>query len=148
MPEVIFEVDRDLVGVPMAEQRVPGHNRWHPDIPPASAVDPGGSYRIECKEWTDEQIVNSDSAEDVAGVNLDKCHMLSGPIAINGAEPGDVLVVDILDMGPFQGHEWGYTGIFAKGNGGGFLTDHYPEAHKAIWDLEGIWCSSRHLRLH
>ncbi len=145
MPEVIFEVERDMVGVPMAEQRVPGHNRWHPDIPAASAVDPGGSYRIECKEWTDEQIRNSDSAEDVAGVNLDKCHMLSGPIAINGAEPGDILVVDILDMGPFQGHEWGYTGIFAKGNGGGFLTDHYPEAHKAIWDLEGIWCSSRHL---
>ena len=52
MPEVIFEVNRDL-DVPMAEQKVPGHNRWHPDIPAAASVDPGASYRIECKEWTD-----------------------------------------------------------------------------------------------
>jgi len=144
MPEVIYAVDRDL-SVPMAEQVMPGHNRWHPDIPPVVAVDPGGPYRIECKEWTDEQIGDTDSPDDVAAVNLDKCHMLSGPIAINGAQPGDILVVDLLDMGPFPGHEWGYTGVFAKGNGGGFLCDHFPSAAKAIWDLEGIYCSSRHL---
>ena len=74
MPEVIFSVDRDL-SVPMSEQAMPGHNRWHPDIPPVATIDPGGSYRIECKEWTDEQIHNSDSPKDVAEVNLDKCHM-------------------------------------------------------------------------
>jgi len=144
MPEVIFSVDRDL-SVPMSAQAMPGHNRWHPDIPPVATVAPGGAYRIECKEWTDEQIHNSDSPGDVAAVNLDKCHMLSGPFAIRGAEPGDILVVDILDMGPFSDHEWGYTGIFAKGNGGGFLCDHFPDSAKAIWDLEGIYCSSRHL---
>lgn len=144
MPEVIFSIDRDLA-VPMAEQAVPGHNRWHPDIPAVCAVDPGGAYRIECKDWTDEQIHDDDSPGDVASVNLDKTHMLSGPFHIRGAEPGDILVVDILDMGPFAEHEWGYTGIFAKGNGGGFLTDYYPEAAKAIWDIEGIFCSSRHL---
>ncbi len=144
MPEVIFSIDRDL-SVPMAEQAVPGHNRWHPDIPAVCTVDPGGAYRIECKDWTDEQIHDTDSASDVAGVNLDKTHMLSGPFDIKGAEPGDILVVDILDMGPFPEHEWGYTGIFARGNGGGFLTDYYPEPAKAIWDIEGIFCSSRHL---
>lgn len=36
-------------------------------------------------------------------------------------------------------------GTFAKENGGGFLTDHYPRASKAIWDIEGIYCSSRHI---
>jgi formamidase len=144
MPEVIFPIDRDL-SVPMSEQPLVGHNRWHPDIPAVAAIDPGGCYRIECKDWTDEQIANTDSSSDVAGVNLDKTHMLSGPFAVNGAEPGDILVVDILDMGPFPEHEWGYTGIFAKGNGGGFLCDYYPEAAKAIWDLQGIYCSSRHL---
>ena len=57
-------------------------------------------------------------------------HAQSGPIAIEGAEPGDLLVVDILDLGPVPqevgdapGQGWGYTGIFAKINGGGFLTD-------------------------
>jgi formamidase len=144
MPEVVFEVDRDL-DVPMAEQKIPGHNRWHPDIPAAASVDPGGSYRIECKEWTDNQIRNSDGADDVRNVNLDPCHMLSGPIEINGAQPGDLLVVDILNLEPFQGREWGYTGIFAKENGGGFLTDYFPEAQKAVWDFQGHWTTSRHL---
>ena len=72
-------------------------------------------------------------------------HVLSGPIWVNGAQPGDILVVDILEVGALQGDEWGFTGIFAKENGGGFLTDHYPKAAKAIWDLEGIYTSSRHI---
>jgi formamidase len=144
MPEVIFEINRDL-NVPMAEQAVPGHNRWHPDIPPAATVRPGSSYRIECKDWTDEQVKNTDDAEDIRTMNLDPCHMLSGPFAIEGLEPGDLLVVDIVNMGPFPEHEWGYTGVFAKENGGGFLTDYYPAAQKAIWDLNGTWCTSRHL---
>jgi formamidase len=144
VPEVIFEINRDLT-VPMASQRAPGHNRWHPDIPPAATVAPGNSYRIECKDWTDQQILNTDSADDVRDINLDKCHMLSGPFAIEGAEPGDLLVVDILTLGPFQEQEWGYTGLFAKENGGGFLTDYYPAAQKAIWDFNGIWTSSRHV---
>ncbi len=142
--EVIFEINRDL-NVPMAEQSVPGHNRWHPEIPPAVTVDPGGPYRIECKDWTDNQLKNSDSPDDVRDMNLQPCHVLSGPIGISGAEPGDILVVDILDMGQLPNQEWGYTGIFSKENGGGFLTDHYPEAQKAIWDFEGVFASSRHV---
>ena len=80
--------------------------------------------------------------------------MLSGPIEIEGAEPGDLLVVDILDLGPCQppqeygdapGQGWGYTGIFAKANGGGFLTDYFPDAYKAIWDFHGQDATSRHV---
>jgi formamidase len=80
--------------------------------------------------------------------------MLSGPIEVEGAEPGDLLVVDILDLGPCQppqeygdapGQGWGYTGIFAKANGGGFLTDHFPDAYKAIWDFRGQEATSRHI---
>jgi formamidase len=144
MPETLFKVD---LSKPMAAQEVPGHNRWHPDIPPVTAVNPGTVFRMECKDWTDGQIGNNDSANDVRDVDLTPCHVLSGPIAVNGAEPGDVLVVDILDLGPFPGPqtEWGYTGIFAKSNGGGFLTDHFPDAHKAIWDLRGVYATSRHV---
>ena len=87
-------------------------------------------------------------------VNLSVAHMLSGPIEVEGAEPGDLLVVDILDLGPCQppqeygdapGQGWGYTGIFAKANGGGFLTDHFPDAYKAIWDFHGQDATSRHI---
>ncbi len=144
MPEVIFEINRDL-SVPMAQQAVPGHNRWHPGIPPANTVRPGATYRIECKDWTDDQVRNSDDADDIRDMNLDPCHVLSGPFAIEGLEPGDLLVVDIVNIGPFDVQPWGYTGIFAKENGGGFLTDQSPGASKAIWDLDGIWTSSRHV---
>ena len=97
MPEVAFTVDQTKS---MAEQAVPGHNRWHPDIPPAASVKPGSDFRVECREWTDAQIGNNDSANDVRDVDLSPAHMLSGPVAIEGAEPGDLLVVDILDLGP------------------------------------------------
>jgi formamidase len=144
MPEPLFKVE---LGKSMADQEVPGHNRWHPDIPAAAATDPGTDFRIECLDWTNGQVGNNDSANDIRDMDLDQNHVLSGPIQINGAEPGDVLVVDILDMGPFPDpdKEWGYTGIFSRQNGGGFLTDHYPDAHKAIWDLRGVHATSRHI---
>jgi formamidase len=151
MPEVIFSVDQTKS---MADQAVPGHNRWHPDVPAAASVRPGSEFRVECREWTDAQLGNNDSANDVRDINLNLAHMLSGPIEIEGAEPGDLLVVDLLDLGPCQppqdhgaapGQGWGYTGVFAKVNGGGFLTDHFPDAYKAIWDFHGQDATSRHL---
>jgi formamidase len=78
--------------------------------------------------------------------------MLSGPIAVEGAEPGDLLIVDILDLGPVPqevgdvpGQGWGYTGIFDRNNGGGFLTDYFPDSYKAIWDFHGQMATSRHI---
>jgi formamidase len=35
--------------------------------------------------------------------------------------------------------------LFAKENGGGFLTDHFPEASKSIWDFHGVYTTSRHV---
>jgi len=151
MPDVVFTVDQ---AKSMRDQAVPGHNRWHPDVPVATMVRPGQTIRVECREWTDGQIGNNDSANDVRDVDLTHAHMLSGPIGVEGAEPGDLLVVDILDLGPVQapqeygdapGQGWGYTGVFAKVNGGGFLTDYFPDAYKAIWDFQGQVATSRHI---
>jgi formamidase len=142
MPEVLFKVD---LKKPFTEQELVGHNRWHPDIPAVVSVNPGDVFRIECKDWTDGQIKNDDSPDDVRDVDLTVVHVLSGPIHVNGAEPGDILVVDLLDIGALQGDEWGFTGIFSRENGGGFLTDHFPNAAKAIWDIQGIYTSSRHI---
>ena len=121
------------------------HNRWHPDIPIVAWVKPGDEFRIECVDWTGGQIKNDDSATDVKVVDLTKVHYLSGPIGVKGAEPGDLLVVDILDVGVLPTSQWGFTGIFAKENGGGFLTEHYPEARKACWNFSGIYANSRHI---
>jgi len=45
-------------------------------------------------------------------------------------------------LGPLPGDEWGFTGSFDRENGGGFLTDHFPCATKAIWYFEGIYAYS------
>lgn len=142
MPKTLINVD---LGKPASEQPVPVHNRWHPDIPAVVSVNPGDTFRIECIDWTGGQINDNDSANDVRDVQLTQVHYLSGPIHVNGAEPGDILVVDLVDMGALQNSEWGFTGLFDKKNGGGFLTDHYPDAKKAIWNYQGIYATSRHI---
>jgi formamidase len=61
--------------------------------------------------------------------------------------------VDILDVGPvpqedtgpYSGQGWGYTGVFATQNGGGFLTEQFPDAYKVIWDFMGGVATSRHI---
>ncbi|KAL1413727.1 hypothetical protein Q8F55_001509 [Vanrija albida] len=121
-------------------------NRWHPDIPPYATVKQGEVFHVQCHEWTGGQIVNSDDADDLQHIDLSGCHNLSGPIGVEAAEPGDVLVVDILDVAPFPQMQWGYTGIFEKENGGGlFACEFDSRAAKAIWDFEGIYATSRHV---
>lgn len=142
MAETLIAVDTSK---PPTDQPVPVHNRWHPDIPAVVSVRPGAVFRVECLDWTGGQIGNNDSANDVRDVDLNQVHYMSGPIDVQGAEPGDLLVVDILDIGPLPEWNWGFSGIFARENGGGFLTDYYPEARKAIFDFEGIYARSRHI---
>ena len=141
MAETLIKID--LSKSPQEHDNI--HNRWHPDVPMVATVKPGSDFIVECMDWTGGQIGNNDSAEDVRDVDLSKVHYLSGPIAVEGAEPGDLLVVDILDIGAFADQMWGFNGVFAKENGGGFLTEHYPEARKTIWDFNGIYTKSRHI---
>ncbi|KAF9891754.1 hypothetical protein FE257_003235 [Aspergillus nanangensis] len=121
------------------------HNRWHPDVPACGKIANNEVVKIECLDWTGGQIQNNDSADDVKDVDLTQIHYLSGPFDIEHAEPGDVLLVEIQDVQPFEDQPWGFTGIFEPQNGGGFLDELYPKAAKAIWDFEGIFCSSRHI---
>lgn len=81
---------------------------------------------------------------------MNQVHYLSGPIRVldmDGipAKPGDLLSVEICNLGPLPGDEWGYTATFDRENGGGFLTDHFPCATKAIWYFEGIYAYSPHI---
>ena len=150
MPELVFPLDSTRK---FTDQEKLGHNRWHPDIPAAVTVKQGDEFRVHCREWFDGAIVNDDSADDILNAPLKTVHKLSGPFRVEGAKPGDLLIVDILDVGPIPqedsgplaGQGWGYTGIFAKSNGGGFLTDVFPDAYKAIWDFQGQIATSRHI---
>ncbi|WP_088282842.1 formamidase [Kineosporia sp. A_224] len=150
MPEVVFPLDSTKS---FTDQQIVGHNRWHPDVPAQVHVRPGDSFRVHCREWFDGAIHNDDNADDIRDAPLAGVHVLSGPIAVEGAEPGDLLIVDILDVGPIPqedsgplaGQGWGYTGVFATQNGGGFLTEQFPDAYKVIWDFTGGVATSRHV---
>lgn len=141
MADTLISVD--LSENPHTNEKV--HNRWHPDIPIAVWVEPGADFKIECYDWTGGQIKNDDDAADVRDVELEQVHYLSGPIGVKGAEPGDLLVVEILDIGTKEEMQWGFNGFFSRTNGGGFLTDHFPDAQKSIWDFEGLFTKSRHV---
>lgn len=142
MTKTIISIDLNKKAT---EQILPLHNRWHPDIPAVVTVEQNAHFRVECIDWTGGQIKNNDDASDIRDVDLTQVHYLSGPIGVKGAMPGDLLVVDILDIGARVDQPWGFTGIFDKKNGGGFLTEHYPDAAKVIWDFEGIYATSRHI---
>ncbi|WP_119729254.1 MULTISPECIES: acetamidase/formamidase family protein [Thermomonospora] len=81
--------------VPAAAQAVPGHNRWHPDIPGVAEVITGGSIRLECE-----------------GGPPGREPVLCGPIVVVGAEAGDVIVVDVLEVGRGDGDSGrGHPGV-------------------------------------
>ncbi|XVF59295.1 hypothetical protein PTKIN_Ptkin07bG0264100 [Pterospermum kingtungense] len=132
------------------EQALPLHNRWHPDIPSVAEVKVGEVFRVEMVDCTGGAIKDDDSATDVKFIDAFPAHYLSGPIRVvekDGipAMPGDLLAVEICNLGPLPGDEWGYTATLDRENGGGFLTDHFPCATKAIWYFEGIYAYSPYI---
>ncbi|KAL3640324.1 hypothetical protein CASFOL_015292 [Castilleja foliolosa] len=133
------------------QQNPPLHNRWHPEIAPVAEVKTGEIFRVEMVDWTGGAISDDkNSALDIKTLDLSTVHYLSGPIRVvdtdgKPAKPGDLLAVEICNLGPLPGDEWGFTAIFDRENGGGFLTDHFPCATKAIWYFEGIYAYSPHI---
>src|ERR1700747_1766828 len=141
MPDKLIKVDLSK----SAYENDKIHNRWHPDIPIVAWGNPGDDFIIETDDWTGGFIKNNDSADDVRDIDLSIVPFLSGPIGVKGAEPGDLLVVDLLDIGPVKESLWGFNGFFSKQNGGGFLNDPFPHAQKSIWDFHGLFTRSRHI---
>ncbi|XP_020518159.1 uncharacterized protein LOC18421850 isoform X3 [Amborella trichopoda] len=146
-PRVVVPID---VKKKPWEQEKPLHNRWHPDIPPVAEVMEGELFRVEMLDCNGGRIGDNASAEDIKFVELSVVHYLSGPLRVLDtrgipAKPGDLLAIEICNLGPLPGDEWGYTATFDRENGGGFLTDHFPCATKAIWYFEGIYAYSPHI---
>ncbi|TMC67976.1 MAG: acetamidase/formamidase family protein [Chloroflexi bacterium] len=113
----------------LAEQPEVGHNRWHPDIPAIARVRPGERIVLECRDAIDGQITAATRPADLSQVNLNVAHALTGPIHIEGAEPGDLLEVRIVDVEPDSvGFTW-FTPSF------GFLRDHFKEPAVFTWRI-------------
>jgi formamidase len=116
-----------------------GHNRWHPDIPPVVRCRPGDEVVLETRDAFDGQMGPDATLETVAAPNLDVVHPLTGPVHVEGAEPGDLLEIEIVDVEP---DSYGYT---VQVPGFGFLRDVFPEPFKVNWDLADEWATSADL---
>ena len=115
-PDLRLEYDS---AKPLREGGVFGHNRWHPDIPPAAHVAPGQTVEFRTREGSDSQIGPNATPAEVVEIDPDVIHTLTGPFYIEGAKPGDLLRVEVLDIKP---DDHGVTLIW-PGSGFGMLPD-------------------------
>jgi formamidase len=129
--EVRIDRGRTLTGQPET-----GHNRWHPDIPPILECDPGDEVVLETRDALDGQLTPDDTAAQVGQVDLGVVHPLTGPVFVAGAEPGDLLEVEILEVAP---EPFGFT---AQIPGFGFLADVFTEPHLVRWRIENGFATS------
>ena len=120
-----------------------GHNRWHPDIPPVLRVDPEDSVVMETRDAFDGIVTPDTTVDDLRRLDLSAAfsllHPLTGPVFINGAEPGDLLEVHIVDIRP---QPFGFTTILPRF---GFLRDYFPTFFVVRWSIDGASAVSRDL---
>jgi len=102
-------------------------NRYHPAIPMIANADPGAYIVFETRDALDTDLTLDSNADDLAAVDLNLVHPMTGPVRINGAKRGDVLAVTLVDIEP---DEFGYTLIVP---GFGFLRDLYTEPFFVGW---------------
>lgn len=120
---------------PLADEPHSGHNRWHPDIPPVIEVDPGEECVLETRDASDGQITRDSGMAGPSG----RIHPLTGPVLVKGAQPGDLLEIEYLDIRP---QPYGWT---TCGPGTGFLPDLLTERFTAHWDIKDGWATSEQL---
>lgn len=124
---------------PLAEEPGSGHNRWHEAISPIVTVEPGDTVVLETRDGFDGQLGPDSTDDDVANVSTDLIHPHTGPVAVTGAAPGDLLEVRIREV---RCARWGFT---AQVPGFGFLREFFPDPHLTKWDISAGWASSEQL---
>ena len=123
----------------LAQEPATGHNRWHEAIPPVLRVEPGDRVVMETRDAFDGQIPSGSDAEVVRRADLGPVHPLTGPVYVEGAEPGDLLEVKIAAI---HAERYGFT---VQAPGFGFLRDVFPEPHYVQWEIQDGFAQSRHL---
>ena len=67
-----------------------------PDLDPVLEVEPGDTVTFETNDCFTGQIRSEDDL--VTEIDFDRVNSATGPVAVKGAEPGDSLVAEILDV--------------------------------------------------
>ncbi len=86
------------------------HNRWNQDLPAVAKVGQGEAVQFLCRDALDiGTAAKTLTPSGVLTLDLGKIHPLTGPVEIEGAKPGDVLEVEVLDVSPLV--DFGYVVI-------------------------------------
>jgi formamidase len=105
------------------------HNRLWPDLHPVAVLDPGEELVAELRDGMDGGLGRGASSSSLAELELDANHPLTGPIEVRGARPGDVLVVELLELEP---DTFGATAVIP---GFGLLGDRFEQPYLVHWEI-------------
>jgi acetamidase/formamidase len=109
----------------------PTHSRWNRALKPRLRVVPGDTVHLECVDSSGAQVNASTTLDEYFKIDRDRIHALTGPIFVEGADVGDVLQVDVLEVA----HKgWGWTSVVS---GLGFLKQRFAEPFFFVWKMEG-----------
>ncbi len=98
------------------------HNKFSSAIPPILTVASGTGIEAFTEDASDEQFQLDSEFSALDALDFEPIHPLTGPVYVEGAEPGDILKVTLhkVEIG-----DWGWNAILP---GFGFLADTFPEA--------------------
>ena len=105
------------------------HYKWDTGNEPTLTIDSGDTVVVWTRDISDNQVSPDADASVLTNFDWDRAYPLTGPIAVHGAEPGDTLAIEVLDIHT-QG--WGWTGVLP---GFGLLVDEFPDAYLRTFDL-------------
>jgi len=111
-----------------------GHLGWDRSIQPVLRVAPGSTVEVDCQDASGGQLGPDATAAHLAGLASDAINPLTGPVFVEGAEPGDTLAVHIDGL---EGEGWGWTAIIP---GFGLLAAEFPEpfVNVSTYDAGGV----------
>jgi acetamidase/formamidase len=108
----------------------PIHSRWNRHLKPRLVIAPGDTVHLECQDASGAQVRPGMTVAEYQKINRDRIHALTGPVFVEGAEPGDVLQIDVLEVA----HKgWGWSSIIP---GLGFLKERFSQPYLFHWQLE------------
>ena len=131
-----IDIDRKK---PLKDEPNTGHNRWHPDITPVLEVDEGEEVAFQTRDALDGQFNPNTTAANLAQVEAGPIHPLTGPVFIKGAQPGDLLEIEFLDI---AAEPWAFSAVIP---GLGFLRDIITGPFIAHWDIADGWATSKQI---
>ena len=97
------------------------HLAWDPAIPPVATVSSGETVGFDCLDASNGQLTAASTVGDLAALDFSQLDQVNGPVEVAGAEPGDTLQVDVLELLPA---DWGWT---ASIPGFGLLADDFSD---------------------